>query len=281
MAKHVFGPRAHAYFRPYRHANSSRANYLRWLVATPFRSFSGAQALAAHVDETVPDAWSAQIRGKRVLVVGTGPSLDRVEPGFFDNFDTLIYINFAIRRHKGSGAEYFFTTDIATLADVIEAQGAEVFEALGRDHCVCAPVFTDQWYVPTDKGRELLTWLRPDRIGWRARTVKIGPMRLPLALRYYPHQPDWKAFVMPPAGRVLPILDHTSALTAVLFAAINRPASIGLIGCDFSAGRAASVSSLQAPVQANVFAGAIAELKGMSEALGREGIVVTNHSWEV
>lgn len=269
------------YIRHFPKVLESRLVYIRWALTAPFRSRAGGKALARHVDDTQPAAWAEELRGQRVLIVGSGPSLDRVDKAFFDRFDTVIYINFAIRRKHGRGREYFFTTDIGPIVEFLDAYGADTFETLGPDHCILAPIYLDQWHMVTKAGRALFTWLRFDSAGWFAQKIRIGSIRLPLLFRYRPHQPDWDTFRLPPPGRALPVLIHTSALTAILFAAINGSREIGLIGCDFSAGRADSAQSTQAAATQQTFAGAAGEFATMKVALARDGIELINHSWLV
>lgn len=269
------------YIRPVRTPYERPLRYMRWMLTLPFHSRRGAALIARHVQGPAPAIWAEEMAGQRVLIVGTGPSLDKVDQTFFAGFDTIIYLNFALRFTRGGGREYFFTTDIGPVRQFLDAYEDGAFHALGPEHCVFAPVFLDQYQMIRPAGRALFTWLRFDAAGWRNRPVRLGPIKLPLIMRYYPRQPDWDRFVLPPAGRTLPVLDHTSALTAVLFAAMNGAAEIGLIGCDFSAGRAASVVDAQGSLAASVFSGAVPELQGMTAALARSNITVTNHSWLV
>lgn len=260
---------------------ASRINQLRNAATIWYRSFIGGRAIARYVNPDVPSIWSEEMAGKRVLVVGTGPSLDRVDAGFFDSFDAVLYINFAVRRARDRAGEYFFTTDIGPFREFLDIHGAEVFERLGKEHCVFAPIFLDQYQMMTSRGRELFSWIRYDRAEVRVRSIKVGPLRLPLMIRFHPRQPDWSTFSIPPKGRCMPVLDHTSALTAVVFAATMGAREIGMIGCDLSAGRAVSVQSAQITPAGNPFAGAIAELENLQAALARQAVVLTNHSWLV
>lgn len=274
------------YIHPVRTPYHSRSLFLRWMLTLPFRSRIGGSLIARYVGDAAPETWARDLAGKRVLIVGSGPSLDKVGPEFFDGFDTVIYINFAVKRMRGDGSEYFFTTDIGPVREFIDAYEEETFLRLGKDRCIFAPIYLDQYRMMTPAGRELFSWLRFDEAGWRKQSVKLaslksGHLSAPLVLRYHPRQPDWDSFVLPSGGRTLPILDHTSALTAVLFAAMNGSREVGLIGCDFSAGRAASAGSTQGAATASTFSGAAAEFHKLAEALGRQGVAVTNHSWLV
>lgn len=251
--------------------------FARFVATVPFLSWSGGRALQRVVDEDVPAAWPKDFAGKRALIIGTGPSLDRVEPAFFDDFDVLVYINFALRRARFDRPEYFFTTDPGPSREYIDAYGADDFRRLGPDHCLIAPVFFDFWHLMTEDGRAMFTWLRPDAAEWRTQRFKSIP--LPVVLRYYPRQPDWKDYRLPPLGRALPILKPTSALTAVMFAAMCGSRDIGMIGCDFSADRAASVGGVQAAPSATTFNSAREEFMAMQANFAAQGVSLTNHSW--
>lgn len=279
------------YMNTVRIPHHSRSLFLRWMLTVPFRSRFGGSRIARYVNQPAPSAWAEDLAGKRVLIVGSGPSLDKVAPGFFDDFDTIIYINFALKRMRGTGSEYFFTTDLGPVREFIDAYEEKAFLRLGKDRCVYAPIYLDQYSMMKPAGRELFSWLRFDNAGWRTQSVKLARMKLaglkldkltvPLVLRYHPRQPDWDAFQLPSGGRTLPILDHTSALTAVLFAAMHGSRSIGLIGCDFSAGRASTVATTQDIPTANTFSGAASEFRKLAAALARQDVEVTNHSWLV
>jgi len=254
--------------------------HLKQLLILPPRSFIGAGRIRNHVaGRTMPAAWGRDFPGKSILIVGTGPSLDKVDGSFFDRFDTTIYINFALLQVKFDRPEYYFTTDIMPTRDFCAIYGPNSLDRLGPDRCVFAPVYLDQWELLSQFGRGKFTWLGSDGASWDGHAFRSLP--LPIMWRYYPRQPDWDQFTLPPAGLTLPILRHTSALTAVLFAAMQGSREIGLIGCDFSTGRAQSIEAAQTASSGNVFSGAASELRAMAEALRRQSVVVTNHSWLV
>lgn len=251
--------------------------FARFIATVPFTSWRGGRALRRNVDDRVPAAWPADFAGKRALIVGTGPSLDRVEPSFFDDYDVLVYVNFALRRARFDRPEYFFTMDPGPAREYIDAYGADAFHRLGSDHCVIAPVFFDFWHLMTEHGRAMFTWLRPDGAEWRTERFRSVP--LPVVLRYYPRQPDWGIYRLPQAGRAIPILKPTSALTAVMFAAMCGSRDITLIGCDFSDSRATSVSGGQAPPPAGTFSSARDEFLAMQANFADQNVRLVNHSW--
>lgn len=260
----------------------SRLSYARWALTNPWQSYTGGKAIQAYVDDRAPAAWNSDMAGQDVLVVGSGPSLDKVDADFFCRFAAAIHINFAIRRRSADETAYFFTTDLGPIDTFLETFGDETFVSLGPDRCIFAPVFLDQWHMLKDEGRALFTMLRYDAAEWRTQDASIGSLKVPYTVRYYPRQPDWDRFELPGPGRTLPVLDHTSALTAIIFAAMNGARKIGLIGCDFSSGaRAIAAQSSQPLPGSKFFAGAASEFGKIQVALARLGIEVTNHSWEV
>ncbi|WP_347303358.1 hypothetical protein V5740_01665 [Croceibacterium sp. TMG7-5b_MA50] len=256
------------------------ARWFAWFVSTvPWRSRLGARGLLRHVDTTVPAIWQQDFPGKRTLIIGTGPSLDRVPPEFFDDFDTLVYVNFALRRASFDRPEYFFTMDLGPVREFLDRVGSEPFERLGPERCVVAPVFLDFWHRLTKRGRAMFTWLRYDAAGWR--WERLGSIPFPVVLRYHPRQPDWGTFEVPPTGRTIPIVETTSALSAVMFAAMCGSRDINLIGCDFSDGRAASMGAEQNAPGIGVFNAAREQFGAMHASLASQGIRLTNHSWTV
>ena len=269
------------FVRPHYHPNESKLNFLLWMAQHPFKSWRAGRQLMRDIGDDVPPIWSQEIAGKRVLIMGSGPSLDRVSDDFFDGFDVIVHVNFALRRLRTGTTAYFFTTDLGAIMGYMDKFGVDAFRHVGRERSVLAPVFFDYYRMMTDEGRALFTVMKPDAVEWRAQKVNLGPLRLPLALRYHPVQPDWAHYAVHNSSRSIAIIDHTSALSAVLFAAQNGAAEIGLIGCDFSAGRAATVESTQQVPDDKMFGGAAAEFRQMEAALARQGIAVTNHSWQV
>lgn len=270
--------RASNYVRPFRHALSSRFNQLLWMMRVPFASFRGYNILVGIATTQQPASWGKNMVDRHVLVVGTGPSLDRVGPEFFARFDTIIYINSALNLSEGRENEFFFSTDLGPILNLLEANGSAAFRILGCDRCIFAPVFLDQCAMLTDAGRDLFTILACDSVSWQCQKLNVGSLRLPLIWRYAPQQPDWRQYVPSLMIGRLPIVHHTSALSAVLFAAVQGSMKIGLIGCDFSAGRALAAGDPTTATSAT-FSGASGEFRQMAACLERFGVSVTNHSW--
>lgn len=277
-----YSPRTREFVRPPRyHAIGSRANYALWAALHPFKSWLGYRAMRRAKSGPIPACWAGDFTDMRVLVMGTGPSLDRATPEFLAGFDTVLHINYALQRPVPDRTRYFFTTDLVAVVPMIERFGIEPLEEVGKDRCILAPVFFDQYPMLTAKGREVFTVLRADRAHWRPHSVRFRGLRLPMTLRYHPRQPNWAGFALPKTGMAIPVLDHTSALSAVMFAATNGAREIGLVGCDFSADRAESVGSDQAKPDSHVFEGAAGEFCRLQSAFADLGVAVTNHSWTI
>jgi hypothetical protein len=280
-SQQVFGPEARRVFRPLHPPGTGLHRlwwFLRFAATIPLTSRAGARRLLRDTQGDAPTIWRSDFAGKRALIIGTGPSLDRVDDAFFNRFDTLVYINFAVRRARFDRPEYFFTTDLGPTREYLDRFGSEAFRRLGPQRCVVAPYFMDLWHQLTPEGRTMFTPLRPDATHWVAERMRSLPLPI---IRNHPRYPDWDTYTLPNGGRAVPVLPATSALTAILFAALNGSRDISLIGCDFSDGRAASVSDGQTTNVVGGFNAARAELAALSANLARQDVVVTNHSWLV
>lgn len=279
-AQQTFGPDARRAFRPL-HPPGTGLHRLWWFakfIATiPFTSRAGARRLLHDIDDTVPAIWPAEFAGKRALIVGSGPSLDRVDASFFDQFDVLLYVNFALRRATFDRPEYFFTMDLGPTREYLDRLGVDAFRRLGPERCIVAPNYLDLWWQLTPEGRAMFTPLRYDTAGWRF--DRLNALPLPVIARYYPRRPDWTTYRLPPLGRTIPVFDPTSALPAVMFAIMCGSRDVGLIGCDFSDGRAAAMGTDQAAPSTGTFIAARAEFEAMQAGMAPQGVQLTNHSW--
>ena len=171
------------YFDPAPLRHEGVAAHAAWALRLPFASWLGGRAVANIAQGPCPAAWADDLRGKRVLIVGSGPSLDRVDQGFLDSFDALLYINFALRRRRRVRPEYFFTTDIWASKPYFEQFGAADFLALGPDRAIVAPIYLDHWHLLTPEGRALFTWLGPDHARFETHKAGSAKTKLPLLIR--------------------------------------------------------------------------------------------------
>lgn len=245
------------YIASQRHPLSSRVETVKWIATIPWRSYRGGKALFHLPQQPLPPEWAKEVGGRRVLIVGSGPSLDRVDDSFFAGFDTIIYINFALTRANGTRPEYFFSTDLSPIETFLNARGDDAFLRLGKARCIYNPLFLDQMLLLKPAAYDLLTVIPCDGADWSGAPQSAGGGRLPIIWRYRPRQPLWDTFELPAAGRPVPAIIHTSALSAILFAGIQGAREIGMIGCDFSDGRAASANDAQNAPNAGQFNGAV------------------------
>ena len=270
------------YFRFVLHPHNSLAAHLWWCIANPFNSAIGRFRIAGWAATAWQDLWREDFAGKRVVIIGTGPSLDRVDDSYFERFDTRVHVNFAASRIERVEGSYFFTTDAGPLIEYAQEYGVATFKQLGPDRCIIAPIFFDQYREFTPLGRALFTWLRADATVLKFETRKIGQLRIPYTVRVYPHQPDLATYRLQrtPAPS-LPIFAGSSTLSAILFAALNGAASINLIGSGFVSGRAGSAGSIQGDAMAEEYGEAAATYRQLEEVLSRSGIELRNDSWEI
>ncbi|AKM11296.1 hypothetical protein [Croceicoccus naphthovorans] len=273
---------ASPFLRDYPHPNASAMARLRWMARSPLATRRGEQVVERIGANPWPDLWRQDMTGRKVLIVGSGPSLDRVDSAFFDGFDTALYINFAFGRAQPGPVRYFFTTDLGPGIEFIARFGDTAFRDAGAARCLYAPIFYDQAANLTPEFLSLFTVIRPERVGWRFRHGTLAGVKLPQTLARYPIVPDFDLYDLPsPASARLPVVETTSALSAAILAGIMGAREIGLIGCDFSAGRAGSVDTLQKAAGATQFRDARSRFEAIAAMLDRHGIATTNHSWLV
>ena len=254
---------------------------LRWAMANPWRSRRGASIVRDLAARPAPKRWDGDFPDRRVLVVGTGPSLDRVDDAWLDRFDTRLWLNHAINRSPGGACDYFFTMDLGALGLLLADRGEDRIAALGAERAIAAPYQLDLPTYLTPHALSALSFVAPDACRWdvqRARLPGLG-IRVPAIVRYTPRQPDWSHWRLPPRGRTIPIPRATSALAAVLFAAMRGAREIGLIGCDFGGGRAVSSANARPVPEGDFFVQCRTAFAAISAALDRQSVRVLNHSW--
>lgn len=80
--------------------------------------------------------WPEDFTGKRVLIAGTGPSLDHVTDDYFKTFDTVICINHAVLSTPAHARKYYVSTDVPRTWDVMNADTNGRIEALPHNRKV-------------------------------------------------------------------------------------------------------------------------------------------------
>jgi len=259
-----------------------------WALRLPITSLKGAVKIRRLSKDNFDSIDSKHFKSKNILIVGSGPSLDLVDQEFFAQYDSIICINYAIARFEKRKETLFFTTDIGVLINLINDMGRGVFDTLGRRRSIIAPIFFEQIDdLPESHLREF-TWLRPSSLTFKFEKAKrfkfLGISRIPYSARFYPAQTSSVLKLPCYEGEreqisQIPILEHTSALSAIWFAASCGAQRIDLIGCDFSEGRAKGIMSTQPLPTENTFSGARSSFIQTREALATKGHVIRNLSW--
>lgn len=217
--------------------------------------------------------------GKRVLVIGTGPSLDKFDQAYFDSFDVHVCINQAYLLKIRSRKRYFFSTDPARTYEVMtQVEESRSEYRFYPEVCIILPNHFD---VPRQRKKEIvgsLTWLHPQRV--RLQWLRAGKRAItPVLASSRSSNADLKDW-LEKKGKVghAPFFPHTSAISAVAFVAKYRPSVVRLVGCDFSIGRAMSMTSFAGP-GAHDFSPAIEEFRRVERSILSFGIDVENESW--
>lgn len=270
------------YFPRISHPQSSWFAFAWWCLANPLFSAIGVRRIRQFGVSSWPRQWIEDFGGKRVAIIGSGPSLDLASPEFLNEFETRVYINHAASRIEKVAGSYIFTTDGAALIQFAREAGTGILKRLGPDRCVFAPIYQDQYRHFTPAGRALFSWLPPHETNLKVEAKHIGPFALPYTIRCHPRKPDLERLELvrhsPPA---MPILEESSALSAILFATLNGARDIQLIGCDFSGGHAESLAIKQVAAIPGQYKSAAQTCRQLIEVLGKHGITLRNASLEV
>lgn len=253
-----------------------------WALTAPFSGAIGwlwLKRFALKIDEP---SWRSSFLGKRVLIVGTGPSLDVVDESYYLNFDVIVYINHAVKcaRHKGN--EYFFSTDVNVVKGIYVKTYFENIEKFGRQKSILAPIFFQQTLFLSKEFRGKFSWLKASRCRYIARWSN-GRLKLPITRLLWPVQPDaqdlelW--FSQDQQVSYFPVIEKTSALSSILFVSKYEPASVTLIGCDFGVGRSKHIEQDCPGHGFNAFNGAIERFEDIKKFLFSKNIELKNDSW--
>lgn len=62
--------------------------------------------------------WEQSFNNKNLLIVDSGPILDKVGQDYYSGFDVILYINHAIKLANTNKEYYFFTTDIGVVLNI-------------------------------------------------------------------------------------------------------------------------------------------------------------------
>lgn len=231
------------------------------------------------------EEWSNSFLNKKVLIVGSGPSLDNVNNEYYSGFDSIIYINHAIKCSGKVSDEYFFTTDVKVANSI---SGQPYFNNIisnGKNKSIIAPVFFQQALFLNKNFINKFSWIVSYKASFKVfKTNKLFfGKKIPYTFIFQPKQPEesdldiW--FEQNNQVKYFPVIESTSALSAILFSAKYKPKSISMIGCDFSQGRATSIVDNCPEYTRNVFVDAKSKYYKLKYYLSIRNIKVENDSW--
>ena len=243
------------------------------------RSWLGMRIALHHAISEAPPTWAQDLTNARVLVVGTGPSLDRVPDEYFASFDVLLCVNHAILRVPAHRCVYFFSTDVPRTREVMQADRDARIGALPIERRVLfpsdaqlAPNLLSGWLRRFTVGRYARYEIKAWRTHWSAWTLYRPKYGTDDEITRWINDTGLFRYMLSAPG--------SSASYAMLFAARLRPVEIRLIGVDLNAGRADALQ--EAAGGGNFFGPVPAEKYRRLEALIRGcGIPVENDSWAV
>lgn len=228
--------------------------------------------------------WNSSFNQKKVLIVGSGPSLDKVNSKYFSGFDVIIYINHAIKLANNNQNYFFFTTDIAVALDISTKSYFEKIRNIKKERSIIAPGNFDQTLRVSNEFESCFSWIRAcEGVYKKYQSNKSLLGFTPSILYYRPTEINEEKlnywFSQSNQVNYFPIFETTSALTAIIFAAKYRPISISLIGCDFSKGRSKEIIGDNDGHTHNPFLEAPRLFEFLRSYLEEQSISVTNDSW--
>ena len=264
-------------------------NKFFWLITVSITSYLGFFRLKVNaVKEDLP-LWRDSFFEKNVLIIGTGPSLDKLDENYLKKFDLVVYLNHAIKLEVlGDYDEFFFTTDIGVLRDILEKDYRKQIKRLGSKKVIVAPIFFQQVLFMEKEVLKLISLLKPNRsrFATEERKLKIGKYILKMAFppSFWPVQPsksdlnEW--FNEKNQVQCFPVMETTSALSAILFVSKYKPKKIRLIGCDFGEGRSVNLVNSNPVNPIGAFEKSKEKFLWLKRYLIKKNIDVENDSWK-
>lgn len=256
------------------------------ILTTPIKSRVGYLHLKRKALRNDLPVWKSSFRNKKVLIVGSGPSVDKVESKYFSSFDVIIYINHAIKLASKHQDYYFFTTDVGVAVEISTKSYFDKIQSIKKERSIIAPGNFDQTLKINREFESCFSWICAcEGVYKRYQSTKSLLGFKPSVLYYRPgeinkHKLDnW--FSQLNQVNYFPVFEITSALTAIIFAAKYCPSSIKLIGCDFSKGRSKEIIDDNDEYVNNPFLEAPEIFKFLKSYLGDRKISVINDSWVV
>lgn len=255
-----------------------------YLALQPLRSFVGMYKNRMFSSGKQPAEWIKEIKNARVLIVGTGPSIDNVNEQYFSKFDTIVCVNHAIFLDFPDANIYYFSTDpFQTRQVFLELDSKGESNRITQKRTILLPNFFSSYnyFIPDILNR--LTLLHPSECKLQIVPVAVwrfGRIKAPLFAPAEPKEESLFDWLDRPASlRDYAYFHHTSALSAVAFVAKHRPKEVRLIGCDFSQGRALKFRDLAGATAYNFDPAKRSFLK-IQKVLKKKGIEVANDSWQ-
>lgn len=230
--------------------------------------------------------WHQSFHNKNILIVGSGPSLDKVDQEYYSRFDVVLYINHAIKLANMAQENYFFTTDIKVALNIYRKPYFSIIKELKKDSSIVAPGNFNQSLFLSKEFEKNFSWICTGDAEYKKYQSKRSILGVRPAVYYYrPLNIDtnfldiW--FSELNQVKYFPVFEITSALTAIAFVAKYLPKSITLIGCDFSAGRSKEISDDNNGYSESPFGEAPKAFQFLKNYLEDKGVSITNDSWTV
>lgn len=255
-----------------------------YIVLQPLLSLLGMYKNRMLCSGKQPIEWTMEIKNARVLIVGTGPSIDNANEEYFSKFDIIVCINHAIFLDLPSAKIYYFSTDPFRTRQVfmeLDRQGKA--KKISKKRTILLPnYFSSHNYFKSDMLSKI-TLLHPSESRLQIVPVAVwryGRIKIPLVAPAEPKEKDLFDWL----GRSASLRDYayfhyTSALSAVAFVAKQGPKEVRLIGCDFGEGRALKFRDSAGGTDYNFGPARNIFLK-LQKILKQKGIEVTNDSWK-
>jgi hypothetical protein len=261
---------------------------ITWLFTVTISSFLGYWILNKISVRRDNKKWETSFYNKDVLIIGTGPSLDKVKKDFFQEFDVVIYLNHAVKIETGVVEEYFFTTDVGVLKDIEKLDYFSKVLRLGKEKTIVAPIFFQQTLFLSNFLKQKFTWVKAynPNFKWFNRQIKFNSLILKIKVpSFWPKQPDNETLDLwyrsKNQAEMFPVIETTSALSAILFCAKYKPKKIRLIGCDFGMGRSSLLKSSNSANSRDAFNGAVDRFVVLKKYLDNKSISIENSSWDL
>tara|TARA_Y100000034_G_C6824231_1_gene371499 strand:- start:34 stop:924 length:891 start_codon:yes stop_codon:yes gene_type:complete len=250
-----------------------------WFFSSPIKALIGLTIINIRSVKSCSARWVSDFTAKNVLIVGTGPSLNFYKDLNLERFDAVVYINYAAV-HEFNNNNYLFSTDSKVAAEVwmhLKNIGRE--KDFKKNQLILAPVDYSSYFDAQTCLRDF-TILRADKSHFISRPLNFRFLGLKLFSipTISPRSLDRKGltnwWLSEDQVESFPVVRTTSAISALLFVAKFSPKLITVLGCDFSGGRAKTISSYQKGAYSGQYRDAENKFYQVAEFLNEKGIRV-------